>query len=1257
MDAIEQSTQNARAHLTQVPVAQLSPDLAQPSEKFIVAVVTLIWPYSSSKKSLSLLLAEPDARLRRPNGQVRATFHGRVAQKIAESHVGIRDTIHLSLAYAKFISNEAVTQTPGRSVAWDAHFEDAVSLEVHRSSEPPLTISVEPQPTVPSHVELAPPSTPVRQTAKHGLETVCGMGSWGSPAFMQSARDSFGGLIDTSRDPFADDGFVPGTGRKRPRYSLQREDWRLVDESESSVDKEVPVDWWEQTLEHELNAEDANGQPSDEPMADAAPLSDSENAPLSVSVFAKPSLELTGSIIERRAGESNNNASQESSDIPGQGPPAFPLPTDTPQIRPIPSPGLPIPSPLVSNHANSTEYFTSWSASTQTEEIRSVPAETASIASPPESAFETREIHESNMTDETPFIESLEPLVMEPIESNIASLQAEAVLDTDSLLHDILAPSTGSEDLPNEVDIETIESPSTVNEPSIAQTDVEIRNDDEVKQPSEDKRLELLSVGDRDLQREDEDIHENMQAVQPEGEIDNEEDSLSDSEMEIQSSGQPHSTSVLDANKVKKTEPTAKPPGDLDSGDEAGASIESLSVPRSRSQSYAEEDVEMVEGEEQYDEEADDYESQYDYDDDEDHHVPRLGTRLEQEEFSGDEANVDNSTDEDSEQERSFPSRPETQEVIVLDSDSEDEPAPSHPAVSTSQSPDEKDRSQSPRYDQSIQMYADRAESNEESSGSDQSEKIDEANAYESDDQDDRVHDSDKAGESSFEGFSGDENAQGDEQEIALVDLEQNHDVPMAELEHEEQDRDSDLIAGIESEMEQVADQSSDEEQPGDAYRSVPDVPEAIDQLPHQDNENMADPVVLSDTEKIDTFFDMDGASDTDISLSFEEDAADFISAPEQPIETTEITYLDPQVEPLTPEIIVSLSEQQLPTPDPTQESALPNQRGEPKTSLTGEQNEQLDLDAHFPHMRAAGSIPPENIEDVPAPENAHDPLEKEFGLDGATDYPSERQPLEVVISTEAPETPEVVVTEPQPSNPDRNAPGLRSKYSYFAPLATLIDHYNALVDTISIVHEVSPIAKAKTGSKDWFMTIQLTDPSMAGTTLQAQMFRRYKSTFPSLFEGNAVLLRDFKVRSFNHTIMIVSAETSAWAVFDGSSPDAQVKGPPVEYGSEESEYALELHQWYTDMGSARIADHQLQASIERESMDRETWVTSQPPSESESPDSTRSSRRTRRGRHSGRVTIHSLRDGTRYIEVGSPNSRGSDSIHELRDGTVYSNP
>lgn len=130
MDATDSTAPNALPTLTRIPIAQLSPTLEQLEEKCILATVSLVWPYSSSTKSLSLSLAEPDFRLRRSNGQVKATFHGRVAEKVAESHVGIGDTVRLALKGAKFVANDAATQTPGSNVAWDLQFDNGVSLEV-----------------------------------------------------------------------------------------------------------------------------------------------------------------------------------------------------------------------------------------------------------------------------------------------------------------------------------------------------------------------------------------------------------------------------------------------------------------------------------------------------------------------------------------------------------------------------------------------------------------------------------------------------------------------------------------------------------------------------------------------------------------------------------------------------------------------------------------------------------------------------------------------------------------------------------------------------------------------------------------------------------------------------------------------------------------------------------------------------------------------------------------------------------------------
>lgn len=120
---------------TLMPIAQLSPGQEDISAKSVHAVVTLVWPYSSSSKTLSLLLAEPDFRLRRSQGQVKVNFHGPSAQEVAQTHVGIGDEVQLSLEGVAWTSNQTPLTTPGRNVAWDLNFERHVSLEVRCSSQ------------------------------------------------------------------------------------------------------------------------------------------------------------------------------------------------------------------------------------------------------------------------------------------------------------------------------------------------------------------------------------------------------------------------------------------------------------------------------------------------------------------------------------------------------------------------------------------------------------------------------------------------------------------------------------------------------------------------------------------------------------------------------------------------------------------------------------------------------------------------------------------------------------------------------------------------------------------------------------------------------------------------------------------------------------------------------------------------------------------------------------------------------------------
>ena len=244
------------------------------------------------------------------------------------------------------------------------------------------------------------------------------------------------------------------------------------------------------------------------------------------------------------------------------------------------------------------------------------------------------------------------------------------------------------------------------------------------------------------------------------------------------------------------------------------------------------------------------------------------------------------------------------------------------------------------------------------------------------------------------------------------------------------------------------------------------------------------------------------------------------------------------------------------------------------------------------------------------------------------------------------------------PTEPNRYARDLCSQLSSFGPIAALNDHPNAFVDTISLIVDVSQTVRATSGRQDYYLTLYVTDPSMAGTTLPAQIFRQQKNLLPSAAEGDVILLRNFRVESFNHSMMLVSTNCSSWAVFAAKH---SVNGPPIGYGPEECDHAASLKAWYDRDGAAMIADYKLQASIKGDSFEA---IPSSSAASSEagslepvshgvrgrsSLPSTRGSRRSKKQHR--RVTIHELRDGTRYTEGGS---LSKESIHELRDGTVY---
>lgn len=115
-----------------IPIAQLSPSIDAPSHRHIEGIVSLLWPYSSSTQTFTLLVSEPDFRLRRSRGQVRVGFHGASAKAVANARVGIGDTVLLSLRGAQWErpADDEHPVTPGKGVEWNLRYDSGVVLEV-----------------------------------------------------------------------------------------------------------------------------------------------------------------------------------------------------------------------------------------------------------------------------------------------------------------------------------------------------------------------------------------------------------------------------------------------------------------------------------------------------------------------------------------------------------------------------------------------------------------------------------------------------------------------------------------------------------------------------------------------------------------------------------------------------------------------------------------------------------------------------------------------------------------------------------------------------------------------------------------------------------------------------------------------------------------------------------------------------------------------------------------------------------------------
>ncbi|KAF2021386.1 hypothetical protein BU24DRAFT_487819 [Aaosphaeria arxii CBS 175.79] len=207
-----------------IPIAKIEPQLSDLYSKSFKAVVTLLWPYSSSTRQCALLLAEPDFRLRRKKGQVRVRFSSSSAKAIAQTGIGIGDEVILELRGAQFVQEDTdAVRTPGRSIDWELSYSQTLVVQISRNGTQIATLDIidaAPTPAVTSPIRKPITSTPYKSPAPQSIDDH----KWTSPAFLKRSRLSNGAHFESEYDPLVDDA-ENGGDKKRRRKSYR--DWNV----------------------------------------------------------------------------------------------------------------------------------------------------------------------------------------------------------------------------------------------------------------------------------------------------------------------------------------------------------------------------------------------------------------------------------------------------------------------------------------------------------------------------------------------------------------------------------------------------------------------------------------------------------------------------------------------------------------------------------------------------------------------------------------------------------------------------------------------------------------------------------------------------------------------------------------------------------------------------------------------------------------------------------------------------------------------
>ncbi|KAJ9617009.1 hypothetical protein H2200_000730 [Cladophialophora chaetospira] len=365
---------------SQIPIADISPS-SDDGSFYILAQVALVWPYSSSTGTLALLLADPDIRRRKSRGQVKVVFRYGCAREVAKTKVGIGDTIKLALAGCIWTETGDAVSTPGKKIDWDLEYRRCVILQVlqdgHKTAAVDYTAN-DPEPSAVNGAISLLNGTYIGRPSVNGV--LHRQPSTIQVPYLTPRKPRRSGsaatFVDTAFDPsIEEDGYVPGQGRKRTKFARNSGAWSLVDEDEEPQLQSTngPLQLGEEVdltmdsdehgdgkqVEHErVEHAPTETQPSFENMrppdqefievSSSPPPGPAIEPPLMPQspVMGPPSTPFRPVNLRLPPGEVEAPQASPGSDA-----------TTTPRLHPIASPGLPLVSPLIQRAGVEIGYF------------------------------------------------------------------------------------------------------------------------------------------------------------------------------------------------------------------------------------------------------------------------------------------------------------------------------------------------------------------------------------------------------------------------------------------------------------------------------------------------------------------------------------------------------------------------------------------------------------------------------------------------------------------------------------------------------------------------------------------------------------------------------------------------------------------------------------------------------------------------------------------------------------------------------------